>query len=330
MIKPGQLEKTCRGSVPGNTRANKTGSVPNHIKRQRVAVLFSGELRLQNEAQLDSVFHQTVGADVWVSTYSRFESIGLRLCRNNHKRLHIMSQNAVDQQFLRAGAADSNTFSLRQWVHLDMLLRLASSELRKYHIVVRSRTDILFPDGFSYPQLHVLKAGIYAHSDYFFYARAPVFLRVFTDMFASALNVYTGCDVKVCAGSVHRFQQNLEGGCKHFGTPSCPTWTVNPHCSRSNRSCAIQSPFCSLGSHVKPRAMFYSEQTLGYHVTVTCATPCILAPEAPCLPKAIDCAVNATGWERHLCRARTAWGVDTSTNVSRTQLNPASVLTMHK
>merc|ERR1712087_514405 len=120
--------------------------------------------------------------------------------------------------------------SLRQWVHLNQLFQLATSQLLKYDILVRTRTDIVFSDVFSYAQLRVPVKGVYAQTDYFYYAAAPVFMRVFADMLKLSLRNYSSCDAKACVGSMKKSESYVEGGCKIYGTRSCPTWMWPPLC----------------------------------------------------------------------------------------------------
>lgn len=171
---PAPIAASDTRGTPTLPRPHKDTAVP-----RKVAVIFTGELRLDGPAQEHVLRTQCQGSTVYVATYRPFADLALRLANGHASRVmfasnlrpddnHVISLHEASKLRRDAGlpplklasAAEQPTplrakgvrnrdgspspSTTQQWAVLDIALLVFGPELlrEKYSLIVRSRTDL--------------------------------------------------------------------------------------------------------------------------------------------------------------------------------------------
>lgn len=155
----------------------------------RVAVLVTGQFRFRHRDDWDHFSTQVVaGCDVFVCTYARHARHAQALTGGNMSRI-LFADDAVGAMSARSRALKNGRI---QWLQLQLILDTFRNELIDFSVIVRLRTDLVGSFASSVAPLSMSKllppsTGIVvAHSDFFFFALAEVFLEVFSGLYASS------------------------------------------------------------------------------------------------------------------------------------------------
>ena len=184
--------------------------------RGKVAVLITGQIRVESEAHLDTIARAAEGVDLFVCTYKPFEALARRfrlqglLIVNTTYEIEKLSELRALQRYQSSDSSEvSITARLWQWLLLQRGLRHWRSQLlgdreggSPYHTIARFRSDMHFAEGFRFRSCVGRTANggtggsghgiIYAASDLFFYGTPQVFYSVFGNFFDSSIRHYHG------------------------------------------------------------------------------------------------------------------------------------------
>ena len=177
-------------------------------------MVFTGLLRVRSEEHLRAIREQIANCSAFVATYERFRAVGVGVTGGNASRVIAVSDHELNATATAVARADSSRSSsvssssssspsssssssssslqpetLQWWLLARALRRWGDELLQNYATIVRSRTDLGFPLGFSYglcggageDPLLSPQPLVFARSDLFFYARSALFLRLFGD-----------------------------------------------------------------------------------------------------------------------------------------------------
>jgi hypothetical protein len=183
---------------------------------RRVAVIFTGLLRVESADHISLIRKQLGNSSAFISTYERYREVALSIVNQNSSRVIAMSDFEVQE--MNATCRQPETW---QWNLLSHALREWRHELfdrRRFVAIVRSRTDLGFPQFFSYGLCASVgffarshNGGlVYAHSDTFFYARSDKFYAYFEEMWNQSTTLFSEFHISVEDRRTRKYRHFIE------------------------------------------------------------------------------------------------------------------------
>lgn len=159
--------------VAADTDFGGLGCRPAEAARQRVAVLFVGEVRLRDADSFRALQDATAGCDGFVATYARHFPTARELFGRPDRVVGVDGAVAACEICGQKGGG-----RLISWVQLQAALDAFEPELRRYDVLVKTRTDLDFHP----PYASLVPAVGRVHAEIFVevaYAAPPVFYAAF-------------------------------------------------------------------------------------------------------------------------------------------------------
>ena len=141
------------------------------------ALILTGELRFKDRAHFEHFKSFFAGYDIFISTYEDYDKLCAELTNT-----YLLHPRDVEGESDPGGIHAKGT--VLQWFHLDKILKTYESQLLKYDVLVKVRSDLLLTEKSWEDPLHdVDKETMYMKTDYLFYARSAHFIKTLKDFY---------------------------------------------------------------------------------------------------------------------------------------------------
>ncbi len=141
------------------------------------AILITGHLRFEDINHFNNFYNKIKIYDIYISTTKEYEHIAQKITKN----YLILSDKEYDVPFQP---------NLYQWLHLNNIIKNFNFSKKKYDIIYKLRTDILFDK--SIFTTNVYTDYFYISTDFCFFASMSTFINVFTDFYYKINHYYKG------------------------------------------------------------------------------------------------------------------------------------------